>query len=109
MKHCEAVPMPSHAIHVWYVCLHERLMFIVNDGKCREIYHARMLWDVVACAESRVPDESQEYHPLYTLPETNIAPEKRSSQRKLIFQPSIFRCELLVYWRVTIMIKLFLA
>ena len=28
-----------------------------------------------------------------TLPETNVAPENRPSQRKLVFQPSIFRCE----------------
>lgn len=47
VKHCEAVPMPSHAIHVWYVCLHEWLIFIVNDGKSREIYHTWMLWVVI--------------------------------------------------------------
>ena len=37
-----------------------------------------------------------------TLPETNIAPENRPGpKRKLIFQPSIFRCEPLVSGRVT--------
>ena len=36
-----------------------------------------------------------------TLPETNIAPENRPSQKEgLVFQPSIFRCELLVSGRV---------
>jgi len=38
-----------------------------------------------------------------TLRKTNIAPEirlpKGNSQRKLVFQPSIFRCELLVSGR----------
>ena len=28
----------------------------------------------------------------FTLPETNVAPENRPSQRKLVFQPSIFSC-----------------
>ena len=31
-----------------------------------------------------------------TLPETTIAPENRPSQKEIVFQPSIFRCELLV-------------
>ena len=34
-----------------------------------------------------------------TLPKTNIAPEKLPSQKeRIVFQPSIFRCELLVFW-----------
>ena len=39
---------------------------------------------------------------IYTLPETNIfAPENRPSQKEtIVFQPSIFRCELLVSGRV---------
>ena len=38
----------------------------------------------------------------YTLPETNIAPDKLGHpKRKLVFQPSIFRGELLVSGRVT--------
>ncbi len=37
----------------------------------------------------------------FTLPETNIAPENRQSQKEtIVFQPSIFRCELLVSGRV---------
>ena len=37
-----------------------------------------------------------------TLPETNIAPEDRPSQKEtIVFQSSIFRCELLVYRRVS--------
>ena len=33
----------------------------------------------------------------YTLLETNMAPENRPGRkRKIVFQPSIFRCELLV-------------
>ena len=36
-----------------------------------------------------------------TLPETNIASENRTSQKEtIVFQPSIFRCELLVSGRV---------
>ena len=36
-----------------------------------------------------------------TLPETNIAPENRSSQKeRIVFQPSIFRCKLAVSFRV---------
>ena len=37
----------------------------------------------------------------YTLPETNIALKIGHPKRKLVFQPSIFRCELLVSGRVT--------
>ena len=37
-----------------------------------------------------------------TFPETNIVPENRPSQKEtIVFQPSIFRCELLVSRRVT--------
>ena len=39
----------------------------------------------------------------HTLPETNIAPENRASQKeRLVFQPSIFRGELLVSGSVNI-------
>ena len=38
---------------------------------------------------------------IYTLPETNMAPKNRPSQKETI-QPSIFRCELLVSGRVFI-------
>ena len=42
-----------------------------------------------------------------TLPETNISPENRPKpKRKVVFQPSIFRCELLVSGRVT---RIFMA
>ena len=38
---------------------------------------------------------------IYTLPETNSSPLKIGHpKRKFVFQPSIFRCELLVSWRV---------
>ena len=34
---------------------------------------------------------------LYTLPKTNLAPENETSQKeRIVFQPSLFRCELLV-------------
>ena len=36
-----------------------------------------------------------------TLPETNVATENRPSQNKLVFQPSIFRCELFVSGQAT--------
>jgi len=35
-----------------------------------------------------------------TLPETNIAPEDRLPEKKLVFQPSISRCEVLASGRV---------
>ena len=45
-----------------------------------------------------------------TLPETNIAPENRPSQKEtIVFQPSIFRCELLVSGRVDLGRFVFLA
>ena len=36
-----------------------------------------------------------------TLPETNMAPENRPSKRKVVFQPSIFRCKLSLSGRVS--------
>ena len=34
-----------------------------------------------------------------TLPETNIAPKNRPFQTEtIVFQPSIFRCDMLVFW-----------
>ena len=42
------------------------------------------------------------FYPIYTLPETNSSHRKIGlRKRKLVFQPSIFRCELLVSGRVT--------
>ena len=38
-----------------------------------------------------------------TLPRTNVAPENRPSQKEtIVFQPSIFRCKLLVSGRVVV-------
>ena len=43
----------------------------------------------------------QWYSTVITLLETNIAPENRPSQKeRIVFQPSIFRCELLVSVRI---------
>ena len=28
-----------HPWEKWYICLHEWLILMVNDGKCRDIYH----------------------------------------------------------------------
>ena len=41
----------------------------------------------------RADDEPIKKNPPPTLPETNIAPENRHSQKEtIVFQPSIFRC-----------------
>ena len=61
--------------------------------------------DVVATCFASVaaPDIRELFKPLwgYTLPESNVAPENRPSQLKLVFQPSIFRGDLSVSGRVT--------
>ena len=51
-------------------------------------------------AESALQPISKHFR-LYTLPETNkFAPEKRPSQKEtIVFQPSIFRCQLAVSFR----------
>ena len=40
------------------------------------------------------------YNHINTLPETNMTPENRPYQKEPVFQPSTFRCELLVSGRV---------
>ena len=54
-------------------------------------------------AESSLQPISKHFHlyTLYTLPETSkFAPEKRPSQKEtIVFQPSIFRCQLAVSFR----------
>ena len=52
-----------------------------------------VLFLVVTTSEDRI-------YTIYTLPESNIAPENRVSQKEtIVFQPSIFRCKLAVSFR----------
>ena len=57
---------------------------------------------------TEVPCSQDRIHPVYTLPETNSSPMIIGyPKRKLVFQPSIFRCELLVLGRVGVLQDLF--
>ena len=46
---------------------------------------------------------------VYTLPETSVTPESRPSQKDTnLFQPSLFRCELLVSGRVVLLLDFYI-
>jgi len=75
------------------------------------VFPLNLGWDEGACHSYTLASKSRTRTGAYkeiTLPETNIAPENRLSQKERIFQASIFGCELLVSGRVVLLLDFYI-